>query len=70
MQTTEWYPAEIKPVHVGWYECRYDDYYSKAIYKYWFDGTFWFLGPNSRKLVYGNVNTQGETWRGLKEPAK
>jgi len=66
---TDWYPAEIKPCRVGWYECRYA--LGGEIYRYWFDGSFWVTAPEwERKLNYGNVHTQGETWRGLKEPAK
>lgn len=66
---TEWFPAEVKPVHVGVYETG-----SGLIpwYRY-FDGTYWHTGgvdPDDALDRYErhNVSIAATTWRGLSHP--
>jgi len=57
---TPWYPASIKPVHVGGYE------YAYGLYKFtgWWDGLNFLLsdGPSKGQKVHVRL---GDKWRGL-----
>lgn len=52
---TPWFPSSVKPVHVGWYQC-------KCCYlKFWFDGKKWMTGHG----VYDMESALPVSWRGL-----
>ena len=66
MKVTRWYPASIKPVYVGWYECDY--MVSSTVMRYW-DGGKWKINPDaSHDCAFGTW--RGDKWRGLTEKAK
>lgn len=64
---TDWYPATIDPVRIGWYECRYYDYDIPQLY--WWDGFLWRYGPEEPLTAFGNggADAENESWRGLTE---
>ena len=68
---TDWYPAEVKPVHVGFYQRRYAEhefeiYEPAQIPDYW-DGKRWLLNWNGN--ISGEIQLLTSLpWRGLKEP--
>jgi hypothetical protein len=73
MNTTEWFPAEIKPVHVGVYETEDSVFTDDAWYSYW-NGEKW--GWYSWKGVddaYAkrdwDTGAPDARWRGLRESA-
>ena len=79
-EVTEWYPADVKPVHVGAYEwCgRFGE---PHIYAYhWWDGKRWCGNPGysaySAELNKDDCGFDGVYfknccfgWRGLRSPA-
>ena len=60
MGTTEWYPPEIKPVRVGWYEAAAHDCGWLYEWRVWWDGRVWRDSPNGWELC-----NQRQSWRGL-----
>jgi hypothetical protein len=63
MKKTEWFPADVKPVHQGWY----DSYKYRAHFhcrRYW-NGRWW---SNEGDAESRNV-FQKMCWRGLTEKA-
>jgi hypothetical protein len=62
METTEWYPPDVKPVRVGAYEITFFD--SGWAYEWfaWWDGRQWLSSEFGCSLQY-----QKQTWRGLTE---
>jgi hypothetical protein len=64
---TGWYSGDQKPVRVGWYQRKYDNYYARSVPD-WFDGETWFLGIGcfQRNLAH----EQSMPWRGLTEKAE
>lgn len=54
LETTAWFPPEVKPVRVGWYACR------RCNLDYWWDGKLWRNGED-----YGYSLKQDIEWRGL-----
>jgi hypothetical protein len=76
MKTTEWFPATVNPVHIGYYEVRYS--WEKEDEKYpsmhFWDGQKWQFDEGlDGYLSWGNPIYQKEIlkefWRGLKEKA-
>ena len=65
LEKTEWFPGDVKPVHVGWYERRCDTH-DGAHWSYmaWWDGELFNTGSKNA-LIYPN----DREWRGLTEPA-
>lgn len=65
-KVTDWFPAEVKPVRVGWYEREYaSDWLTRACD--WWDGSRWILCS-----YFGDHIGQGNDdrrWRGLSAPA-
>ncbi len=59
-EVTDWYPASVKPVRVGWYECQF---HIGTLIRYW-NGNIWV--SDSSRFGYGWAPLP---WRGLKEPA-
>ena len=59
---TAWYPPNIRPVRVGWYETSSDpkEYYLLE----WWDG-FYFCDHQGNRYLGGKL-----FWRGLTEQAK
>jgi len=58
-KVTKWFPAHIKPVHIGWYETkRFNG--NKSAFKWWFDGEKWKGGKDDFIC-----NEQNRIWRGL-----
>ena len=58
MKLTPWYPPEVKPVRVGWYDCEVC-----TENRHLWDGWCW----KSSKYSHGQL-TVGFRWRGLAEP--
>ncbi len=73
MKLTKWFPAYIKPVHVGWYQVSRPWYENgKPIFLDW-DGDRWLYATNEGYAIAGSsatVHQQGCVWRGLAEPFK
>ncbi len=65
-ELTPWFPANVKPAHVGVYETLVED----GGYRYW-NGTFWyFLGRTPDRAIENARNFRGSSlgmlpWRGL-----
>lgn len=64
MNTTEWFPANIKPVRVGWYHTKTNDDVSASAFNWHWDGKYWRVAPFGEICIY-----QKRIWRGLKETA-
>lgn len=71
---TPWFPADVKPVHVGIYQT--DAVYGRINYQYWtgkhwglqgFADDFW---PYLNGLAKHKSNFQNVKWRGLANPPK
>lgn len=67
---TEWFPADVKPVHDGEYELDVSGYYAYAL---WCDGR-WSIArwrPRAGSLKWprwaAGVITSAQRWRGLAE---
>ena len=63
---TRWFPAKIKPAHVGVYETELHGYLGYSFWngKYWSDTSFKLDMERSTKRRRG---MQGKKWRGFKE---
>lgn len=61
---TEWFPADVKPVHVGWYECQLMGYL------WWWNGEFWSMRQDDSSMQYADepCGDQNRVWRGLYAP--
>ena len=59
METTDWYPENVKPIHKGWYECRCCNHF------YYWCGDAW---RHSKTTKYRNAVYGG--WRGLTKQMK
>lgn len=66
-QLTPWFPAEVKPVHVGLYQTTFG--VIKIGWSYW-DGKKWGLEfPQKRMAKFHSPGTDGnqyKKWRGLR----
>lgn len=71
LKLTDWFPADVKPVHVGIYECRNHQVQETTFYYYW-NGTIWeYGGQPSIHLVFRckkKSTVQNKIWRGLTAP--
>jgi hypothetical protein len=63
-ELTDWFPAEVKPVHVGWYHTLQKGNSVESSWNWWWSGEAWFFEPDFDRCIY-----QDRIWRGLKEPA-
>ena len=62
--TTDWYPANVKPVHVGIYRVRLPlQTVEMSAYAEW-DGTLWRDVTNGLECYFQNMQWQGLTARG------
>lgn len=73
-ELTDWFPAEIKPVHVGIYHVRYPSTMPSLGSFLWakWTGEFWTAAEEKFGWVEKDFNEGGvqqKEWRGLKEPA-
>ena len=53
---TDWFPPEIKPVYVGWYQCEC------CYQRFWWEDAKWWVEPELLQSRF-----QEFSWRGLKE---
>jgi hypothetical protein len=69
---TKWFPAQIKPVHVGWYETNQPDIkeFKKSKYRWWWDGKEWTMKLNDGDNYNYHLAKpeQNRVWRGLQQP--
>lgn len=62
METTEWYPRDVWPVHIGFYERLYGNESGTIILRCFWSGDKW-MNP----FIKGDVsNAQLIPWRGLR----
>lgn len=66
---TPWFPAEVKPVHVGYYDAHYG-YCAEQIpvahaRRFW-NGDVWLSRENGAKAMFGNSLGEFDKWRGLR----
>lgn len=78
---TPWFPADVKPVYVGWYQCQFHQ--QIPLWRYW-DGQDWLMSYGEDKCndecfvdltpdkelisSFGDCPYEsGESWRGLAE---
>lgn len=71
-ELTEWFPAEIKPVHIGEYNASY---LRNPFVRRWWNGQRWSTDysndrDESEKEMLRQIPTESTDieWRGLKEP--
>lgn len=75
MTTTEWLPATVNPVHIGYYEVRYswEDGSESRLSQFFWDGVRWkFRKVVDCELRWGDLGCEEiheEFWRGLTECA-
>jgi hypothetical protein len=65
MKLTEWYPAHIKPVRIGWYEVR-SSVVPEGEMMFWDGGLLWWTGRGGG--VFCGPLVPGDMWRGLTKP--
>lgn len=63
-KVTNWYPAKINPVRVGWYECHYAGEEEYTMRRYW-NGLFWLIVPESLPTCCAFGIDPRDKWRGL-----
>jgi hypothetical protein len=70
MNTTEWFPADVKPVHVGIYQVESYLFFGEVWHAHW-DGKLWSTAYMLPEYVneHEKGSNQDRIWRGLKEPA-
>lgn len=65
MKLTPWFPADVKPVHVGWY-CTDDPLRGgESAFTWYWDGRHWRADKGD-----WICNQQNRQWRGLANPPK
>jgi hypothetical protein len=57
MKLTEWFPAHIKPVHVGWYDARW------SVLRWFWDGERWKWRTSDGVWICPLTKING--WRGI-----
>lgn len=70
-EVTEWYPADVKPVHVGVYETDLGPAFEPLGFSYW-NGEYWgnqYPRPDRAKEMSRAMGAQDKLWRGLRETA-
>lgn len=69
---TEWFPADVKPVHVGWYECKSNKGNTVCGFKWWWNGSYWTMKLDDYDFVTKNTkcSEQNRVWRGLCVPIR
>lgn len=70
MKTTDWFPADIKPVHVGVYETKSPVFNQPGRFSFW-SGKKWSAAFFDRFAArnHADISTrfQERKWRGLAE---
>ncbi len=64
-KVTEWYPASVKPVRGGWYECQYSG--EGGSYIRYFDGQEWRYSSRGNLCAFALSGFPRDQWRGLAE---
>lgn len=66
---TPWFPADVKPVHVGEYEYRYESGY---VFRAYFDGAKFVIHDLTEADWWGSPvdGSFSDHWRGLANPPK
>lgn len=64
---TDWFPPEVKPVRVGWYQRKYDLEEEREFPDYW-DGADWFVASKGGEIICKSASTH--PWRGLSRNPK
>lgn len=59
---TDWFPASLKPVRVGWFEAQFFDCGWSYEWRVWWDGAVWREKEGGLSLIDQNL-----TWRGQAE---
>ena len=62
-QMTDWFPVNIKPVHVGIYETDLDGHFG---YSFW-TGKLWCDTGRKPGWTGRKIGLQNKKWRGFKE---
>lgn len=65
-ELTPWFPADVKPVHVGWYHTNVPFFRETLVpstYNWWWDGHDWIEPPRLGQSIY-----QNRRWRGRTQP--
>lgn len=63
-ELTGWFPAEIFPVHVGWYDCQLCRHRDGKGRHFW-TGKKWIFDTENRPEGFGGFH-----WRGLQSAPK
>ncbi len=63
MQTTGWYPANIDPLRIGYYEMLNES--TGIIFRAWYSGCMWFRDLHGPTVPLVRI----WPWRGLASPA-
>ena len=58
---TPWFPADVNPVHVGWYPTISPLTNDQGEQNQWWNGVYWF-NTNESKIP---LHWQNREWRGL-----
>lgn len=66
LKKTDWFPGDVKPVHVGMYERQYPDGFDKSDARDFWNGKKWCYGYHGLPTLAVAVN-QSRPWRGLAE---
>lgn len=67
MKTTDWFPADVRPAHVGYYEVCYADDATGTEFLYW-SGERWQYKENLEQAPLWGFSRE-ESWRGLAKGA-
>jgi len=74
MKTTDWFPADIKPVHVGMYETKSPILKDQPGWFCYWNGTSWCSSYQTMQHAYVfrefTSSFQDRKWRGLAEEPK
>ena len=71
-ELTPWYPADIKPIRVGWYQRQHSVFIRSTTQDYipdYFDGVSWWLGYGTGKKS-NDLSYIDLPWRGLAKKPK
>lgn len=66
MKKTAWYPGDVRPARIGWYETSY---WTDDLAKQFWTGAKWVWRPDDEMPTTMGAGSQNK-WRGLAEPAK
>jgi hypothetical protein len=67
-ELTPWLPSHLKPIRIGYYECKFAGLDSPLM-RYW-DGEWWHRGSDKAKSPCTFGSFSADQWRGLATPAR